>query len=994
VPTFDFRFPGRCYLAGLGKVALLIIAIIAASPANAQTALDGFDPPITGGDVDKVIIDDDGKILIGGEFSVAGEGRVLIMRNWPGGERHTGFSLDFVPPEGGIRAIVPRPGPAGGYLVGGDFSGPGYSSNLAVVTHSGQAENYNIAVNDTVVVIERTSDDPSSVQYYIGGSFTSVSGASRHQFARLNSNQNLDLSFQPPEFEGVGVTAVQPLPDGKVLVGGWDLRIPGAPQAGSGLFRLNSDGSLDESFVFDALPTPNVIQLVLSIEVQADGRILIAGNLDASAGGETRKDILRLMPDGSVDLSFETSSETNAAALDLALQPDGRMVVVGNFSNLGLSSHIARLESDGDVDNSFALFVDPNTNVRTVAVQGDGGVLFGGGFTEITGVPFNGVARIRKEQGLDVDLDGSGNGSGNGSVHSVGIDTSGNLFIGGAFTVVQGETRTHLARLAGITGTVSTGFNPIIDGPVHAVLVQPDGKVVIGGEFTLVNSVQRLRLARLNTDGSLDTSFNPTLLFNGAVYALAQAPDGKIYFGGSFEDAGGSGRDHFARLNADGSLDTGFNDTGVDDTVRAIALDWDQYRIYIAGDFTMVGDFLRPRLARVWPSGNINNGFNIGGHHTLSRLSLAPMPDGGVLAGLGGTSIGIQRWSEDGSLDPTFDAGGINGPVNSIVRDQTGNIYIGGGFTEVGGLSRQRLARLWSNGWVDIAFSDTPITFGTVPAPATVHSMLLEGNGKLVAAGEFSQVDGQGRRNIARVSHRIGIPAERLTVESNGSVIWKREHGGPELRSAPQLMMSATCCSSGDFELLPGSMEWDPVNSTWVYDAFPNSFGTYYLKTRARIGGTGGGVMESPIHQFYGGPVPVSEAELAIEMVADRQVANVGDPVTFELTVTNTGPDPATQVVTEVSLPSGFAYESHQLSQGSYDPVTGIWAIGVMNPKGSATEALMKIDAVVNATGPYQFQTKVQSEAFDPFTGNNIASVLVTVLPQGDTIFADQFEQP
>ena len=301
------------------------------------------------------------------------------------------------------------------------------------------------------------------------------------------------------------------------------------------------------------------------------------------------------------------------------------------------------------------------------------------------------------------------------------------------------------------------------------------------------------------------------------------------------------------------------------------------------------------------------------------------MPDGGVLAGLGGTSIGIQRWSEDGSLDPTFDAGGINGPVNSIVRDQTGNIYIGGGFTEVGGLSRQRLARLWSNGWVDIAFSDTPITFGTVPAPATVHSMLLEGNGKLVAAGEFSQVDGQGRRNIARVSHRIGIPAERLTVESNGSVIWKREHGGPELRSAPQLMMSATCCSSGDFELLPGSMEWDPVNSTWVYDAFPNSFGTYYLKTRARIGGTGGGVMESPIHQFYGGPVPVSEAELAIEMVADRQVANVGDPVTFELTVTNTGPDPATQVVTEVSLPSGFAYESHQLSQGSYDPVTGIW---------------------------------------------------------------------
>ena len=93
-----------------------------------------------------------------------------------------------------------------------------------------------------------------------------------------------------------------------------------------------------------------------------------------------------------------------------------------------------------------------------------------------------------------------------------------------------------------------------------AIAVQPDNKILIGGAFTMTNSTTRNRIARLNADGSLDTGFDPGA--GGAsneVDAIALQPNGKIVIGGKFTTVGGTGRSRIARLNANGSNETWFD---------------------------------------------------------------------------------------------------------------------------------------------------------------------------------------------------------------------------------------------------------------------------------------------------------------------------------------------------------------------------------------------------------------------------------------------------
>ena len=79
-------------------------------------------------------------------------------------------------------------------------------------------------------------------------------------------------------------------------------------------------------------------------------------------------------------------------------------------------------------------------------------------------------------------------------------------------------------------------------------------------------------LGRLNADGTLDTGFNPGA--NGWVRSLAVQPDGKILVGGDFTLLGGQSRNYLGRVNADGTVDTGFN-AGANDIVLCMAVQAD-----------------------------------------------------------------------------------------------------------------------------------------------------------------------------------------------------------------------------------------------------------------------------------------------------------------------------------------------------------------------------------------------------------------------------------
>jgi uncharacterized delta-60 repeat protein len=163
--------------------------------------------------------------------------------------------------------------------------------------------------------------------------------------------------------------------------------------------------------------------------------------------------------------------------------------------------------------------------------------------------------------------------------------SDGRAYIAGFFSTLGTTRRTGIARLAA-DGTVDATFAPPeIDGQIRVLAVQADGNIVIAGDFTRVGLYPRNRVARLLADGTVDATFNPGSAANAAVAALAVQADGKILLGGSFTAFAGTNRDRVVRLNADGSVDSGFLTRAVNNGVNAFAVQPDG-NILVGGDFT------------------------------------------------------------------------------------------------------------------------------------------------------------------------------------------------------------------------------------------------------------------------------------------------------------------------------------------------------------------------------------------------------------------------
>jgi len=119
------------------------------------------------------------------------------------------------------------------------------------------------------------------------------------------------------------------------------------------------------------------------------------------------------------------------------------------------------------------------------------------------------------------------------------------------------------------------------------------------------------------------------------------------------------------------------------------------------------------------------------------------------------------------------------------------------------------------------------------------------------------------------------------------------------------------------------------------------------------------------------------QADLAATKVVSNATPHVGDTVTFTVTVNNLGPNAATDVTANDSLPGGLIFVSSAPSAGTYNNVTGVWFIGTLANQGSAT---LQIQARVAGTGSKTNNVQTSADQFDPNLSNNQASVAVTPL--------------
>ncbi|MFN2622810.1 MAG: delta-60 repeat domain-containing protein, partial [Chthoniobacterales bacterium] len=229
---------------------------------------------------------------------------------------------------------------------------------------------------------------------------------------------------------------------------------------------------------------------------------------------------------------------------------------------------------------------NPNANLPVFAVvaQPDGKILLGGNFTTFSpnggaAVTRNRIARLNPDGTVDTAF----NPNANADVDAIALQADGKILLGGFFTTLSPNggatvTRNRIARL-NADGTLDTAFNPNANGSVRSIALQADGRILAGGQFTTLSpnggaAVTRNRIARLNTDGTLDTPFDPNA--NNTVFAIAVQANGKILAGGFFitlTPNGGAAvtRNRIARLNADGTIDMTF-DPNANAGVFAIAI--------------------------------------------------------------------------------------------------------------------------------------------------------------------------------------------------------------------------------------------------------------------------------------------------------------------------------------------------------------------------------------------------------------------------------------
>lgn len=349
------------------------------------------------------------------------------------------------------------------------------------------------------------------------------------------------------------------------------------------------------------------------------------------------------------------------------------------------------------------------------------------------------------------------------------MQLDGKVIIGGTFQNYNGSATGRVARLlrtGALDGSFNTGAGA--NGAVNALLALNDGKVMVSGQFTQFDGQAYNRIVRLEANGSIDVGFTVGTGFNGLVSDMAVQPDGKVICVGDFTSYNGTARNRVARLNTDGSLDTGFNPgTGANFLVATVALQQNG-QFLIGGFFNNYNGSVVIGMARINDDGTLDNSYNLGGSGLNNAVNVIKLqPDGkavvgGVFTTYNGTGRArIMRLNVDGSLDTGFNPGtGANNEVLAMAIQSDGAVVLGGLFTTFNGTTRQRLCRVAANGSLDGAWTSS--------AGAAVNTLLWIPEGRIIAGGLFTTIAGSSRNRVARLNALCTDQLE-LTITTDGA---------------------------------------------------------------------------------------------------------------------------------------------------------------------------------------------------------------------------------
>jgi uncharacterized delta-60 repeat protein len=664
-----------------------------------------------------------------------------------------------------VLSISPATDGSSDVYVGGDFTiyNGTVSNRIIRLNSDGSVDtlfDIGSGFNGTVYTIFPAIDGSGDV--YVGGRFVTFNGTISKNLIRLNSDGSVDTQFDvgsgfDDDFGGA-VFIISPVNDtsGDVYVGGAFTSYNGS--VSNYLIRLNSDGSIDTQFNVGSGFNNAVKSITLANNFSGD---VFVGGAFSTYNGNTSNRMIRLNSDGTVDTSFVLGAgfDTTVQSISPTIDGSGDIYVGGNFGtyNGNTSNRMIRLNSDGSVDTQFDIGSGFDGNVLVIRMAGDGSgdLYLGGSFSTYNGADSNRLIRVNSDGSVDTKFD-VGNGF-DSSVYSINLtnDNSGDLYVGGFFVSFNGSGSNRLIRLNsnGAANTkldVGSGFNSAVKSISPAT--DSSGDVYVGGSFSSYNGLVSNRVIRLNSDGTVDSTFDIGSGFDSSVNTISPATDGSgdIYLGGDFTTYNSITSNRVIRLNSDGTVDATFDiGSGFSGSVYSISPATDSSGdIYAGGTFTAYNGTASNFLIRLNNDGSVDSKFDVGSGFNSYVYAINPASDGsddiyvgGVFTTYNSTASNyFIRLNSDGSVEASFAVGdGFDDSVFCInaIPDGIGKVYVGGAFTTYNSISSNRIIRLNSDGKVDTTFAVGNISTGGFDDTVLSISTASDGSDDVYVGGEF-----------------------------------------------------------------------------------------------------------------------------------------------------------------------------------------------------------------------------------------------------------------
>jgi len=549
-------------------------------------------------------------------------------------------------------------------------------------------------------------------------------------------SQSFDPDFQPFVTRPGDVADLAALPDGRFYAAG-SFSLANRVER-TNIARFLADGSLDESF------RPAVNFNITALAVQPDGKVLIGGSY-LDEGAPEGITALRLNPNGSLDNSFHAGFAPAGSFADIALENNGSILLGGSFNAFDgqAAQGVVRLSNTGSLQDVIPLAANGVVFVSSLLAQGNGRFAVGGTFNEegylsyheyngapVAGFNFSitlpgttniltGIRDLAQDsQGRIVFSSGTflirymvGIINPNGSYagwnyvfgipQSITVDNSNNIYVAGDF---NGTSAVHAFDPAAGLAPYQDGFGA--DGLIRKVAAHPNGGFLAAGHFSSFDGQPCLGLARLSSGGSPIPGFSAALERAGLIRSMLHSGNDKIYISGEFAMVGNTFSPNLARLLLEtGEADSGFHNPGISyrNEIRQISLDG-QGRLLTAG--TNIDNAEHPNeapLMRLLPDGGFDPSFQLpSSMFPIGRLTkVQPLPGGQILAigeftvfNQGVAASKVALYNADGSLAQGFSNRIQVAEATEILMMADGKIMLGGRDIRYDGAAPQPIIRL------------------------------------------------------------------------------------------------------------------------------------------------------------------------------------------------------------------------------------------------------------------------------------------------------------